>query len=130
MKILYYISLICMLGSLSLRADETETSMEEESQTQSLTALITEIQNAPDEQKRVLMNNLKIQLRQMSQANREKTIETLRKSFNQGERKTTTSSNTNTEHPHLHRNMDHQPTFRSLQGGNRLNGTHPSNGNR
>ncbi len=46
--------------------------------------LITEIKNAKPENRRVLMNQLKLELRAMNQENRAKTMMRLRKSFAKG----------------------------------------------
>ncbi len=136
MKISYYIPLFCMFSYLPIHAQE-ESSSSPTTQTTptssvSLSTLINEIQNAPDDQKRILMNNLKIQLRAMSQENRQKTIQTLQQSFNSHQKEaqkkqTDQKENTTSIHQELH----HQPTFRQLQrGGIRTGGNHQGGGNR
>lgn len=101
----------------------------------SISHLIQEIQKAKPDEKRLLMNQLKIQLRQANKAHREEAILALRKAF--ANRESHRESKPNIE-MRMHKNganctqqeqSQHQPKFRHLrhqqmiEGGKRREGT-------
>ncbi len=89
------------------------------STTQELTIqeLIEQVKSAPDESKRVLMNQLKVQLKTMNQESRHKAIKELRKSFIKKEMHTKQKNHETSQH------SNHQPKFRHLQQGGKHNST-------
>ena len=140
------IYLLSMLLSLSLFAEETieepqptvetielieqETTIEaedilettkenkipKETPTPSITTLVEEIKTAKAEDKRELMNQLKIKLRAMNQEKRQETMRELKQSF---------AKNAQGEHKHQNRQQEHsrhQPQFRQLQRGGQGHG--------
>jgi len=118
MKILYYMSILCLLGVLPLHAEETPSTLKE---------LITQVQNAPDDQKRVLMNQLKTQLKQMSKENRQKTMKALKKSFSSNRTGSLKHQNNAAQPAHI---LNHQPKFRHLQRGQGGGNIHQGMGHR
>ena len=123
MKLFRQLSLLGLFFYLPLYASESIPSIvtsTTETPT-SVDVLITQVKNAPDDQKRVLMNQLKIQLRKMNKESRIKTMKELRKSFSNHkmEQREQQKHNRMEGHPPL----NHQPKFRHLQQGvkNNLN---------
>jgi len=150
MRPLTTISVICLLY-LPLYADEVtpsevqetqpinlESSIEEKVQVENIqekksqeviktqqptiSTLINEVKNAPDEQKRVLMNQLKIQLKSMNQESRHQAMMELKKSFStkgEGEEKHQNreyKSHQQRDHESC-QHGNHQPKFRHLRQG-------------
>ncbi|HIP41329.1 MAG TPA: hypothetical protein EYG90_02300 [Campylobacterales bacterium] len=75
-----YIITLIFLFSLTSFAQESLTSSTD------IKTLIEKIKNARNSEKRVLMNQLKVELRQMNQNTRSRAMQELRSSFNRGER--------------------------------------------
>ena len=83
--------------------------------------LVTEVKNAPDNQKRVLINKLKIQLKSMNQENRKKVMMELKKSFSKESRQ---KKDKHQQHQKQQKHescqqTNHQPKFRHLRKGPR-----------
>ena len=77
--------------------------------------LVNEVKNAPDNQKRVLINKLKIQLKSMSQENRKKVMLEFKKSFVKDPAKIKDEHKKQQKHESCQQN--HQPKFRHLRKG-------------
>jgi ribosome recycling factor len=109
MKIIRYITLLTLSFYLPLNANEMG-----ESVTLSVQNLLLQVKQAPDSQKRVLMNQLKMQLKKMNTESRKEVMRKLKKSFGgkgmqhrRGQRRQHDCSHTS----------HHQPKFRHLQQG-------------
>jgi hypothetical protein len=149
MRLLKTISLISLFFYLPLYADEVPSSQEplpltieeiipiQESETvpisdsiptiqePTLEELISQVKNAPDDQKRVLMNQLKVHLKSMNKESRQKTMMELKKSFSQKGTNSQEKQQSNqdaSQHP-----TTHQPKYRHLQQGLR-DGSGPHRG--
>jgi len=76
--------------------------------------LVSQVQDAPDDQKRVLMNQLKMRLKKMNKESRKKVMKQLKSSF-------ATKDIEHKEHQKQHnreaQHGNHQPKFRHLQRG-------------
>jgi hypothetical protein len=79
----------------------------------SIEELIEKVKNAPDDQKRVIMNQLKIQLKNMNQESRKKAMIELSESFSQKG----VQSQEKQVSGEISIHTSHQPTFRYLQQG-------------
>jgi hypothetical protein len=150
MRLLKTISLLSLLFYLPLYAEEptpvissenlpiqesevvvTFTPIAEEipeTQEPTLQELILEVKNAPNEQKRVLMNQLKLHLKTMNKESRQKTMMELKKSFANKEAQHKGQQTKHEEHQHA----NHQPKFRHLlqQGSRNGSGAHQGEGQR
>ena len=118
----------------------TEAKSAKESKKPSISHLIEEIQKAKPESKRLLMNQLKLQLRQANKAHRQKAILALKKAFANRGNHVQTKPNIEMK---IHKNntactqqeqSQHQPKFRHLrhqqmmEGAKRREGMSPSRG--
>jgi len=124
-----YLSLI--LFSLTLHAEEgqepiqlkpikIDTSIEKhkEIKSPSIGSLIEKVKRAKVEDRRVLMNQLKVQLREMNKESRQKAMKELKKSFSTKGHQRHTHRRCNTEHKNLHQQQaTHQPKYHRLQNG-------------
>ena len=79
--------------------------------------LVTQVQNAPDEQKRVLMNNLKLRLKKMNKETRQEAMKALKKSFARKGRSHHQHENHQKHNQGNCQPLNHQPKFRHLQRG-------------
>ena len=111
MKILKHIGLLTLALYYPLFADEVSQI------NPSIKELVTQVQQAPDTQKRVLMNQLKMRLKKMNSQSRKEAMRELKKSFvgkgkgmrhQRGQRRQHDSSLASTTH---------QPKFRHLRHG-------------
>jgi hypothetical protein len=109
MKIVGDIVLFGLFLYLPLHAEVVEPTLKE---------LVSKVKNAPDDQKRVLMNELKTQLKKMSKESRKEAMIELKKSFatkEKGHKRHQKRRGLKKHH------LNHQPKFRHLQRGQ---GTH------
>ena len=116
--------------SLSLHSEELQQSIQIEDKTidlviensskpevPSISSLIEQIKSAKVDDKRVLMNQLKLQLREMNKESRQKAMRELKKSFS-GKKQHTQKQYKQVEHKNLHQQQSsHQPTYHRLQNG-------------
>jgi hypothetical protein len=116
--------------SLSLHSEELQQSIQIEDKTidiviensskpevPSISSLIEQIKSAKVDDKRVLMNQLKLQLREMNKESRQKAMRDLKKSFS-GKKQHTQKQYKQVEHKNLHQQQSsHQPTYHRLQNG-------------
>ncbi len=133
LSLLLYLPLYAEEVSTTIPINEEETILPQESEsvvappptstTQELTIqeLIEQVKSAPNEQKRALMNQLKVQLRTMNQDSRDKAIKELKKSFIKKEMHTKSQKRQKNHETSQHSN--HQPKFRHLQQGGKHNST-------
>ena len=95
-----------------------------------LQELIAQVKSAPNKQKRVLMNQLKVHLKTMNKENRQKTMIELRKSFAQKGIQPKIQHQKQANHK-TSQHANHQPKFRHLQQGIRNgSGSHRGEGQR
>jgi len=86
-------------------------------QTPSISMLIEQVKSAKVDERRVLMNQLKVQLREMNKESRQKAMSELKKSF-ATKRQLTNKQYKQAEHKNLHQQQSmHQPTYHRLQNG-------------
>lgn len=97
-KLFIYLSLI-IFSSTSILADKLPTQPSE------IDILISKIKNTKAPDKRVLMNQLKVKLREMNQETRTKAMINLRKSFNKSGKQSQTQKNQNAQ---MHQNRENQ----------------------
>jgi hypothetical protein len=110
MRFLNALSLLSLLFYLPVYAEEVLPTVPEPT----LQELIAQVKEAPNEQKRVLMNTLKIRLKSMNKESRQKTMIELKKSFSkQGEHPD--AEHDKQSHSESSQHSRHQPTFRHLQ---------------
>jgi hypothetical protein len=138
MKILITQSLIGLFLLLPIYAEEIQVeSLSEPSsnsiepiRTPTIQELLLEVKNAPDEQKRVLMNQLKVQLKSMNQESRKKVMIELKKSFGQGEETHEPQHEKQQNHEGCQQ-TNHQPKFRHLRRASKDGGlgSHGGQGN-
>ncbi len=116
-----YVMIIGLLLSLSLHAEEIE---DQETITEpSVQELIEQVKNAPDDEKRVLMNQLKVHLKSMNKENRKKAMMKIKSSFAKSE------STPHQEYPESYQQGKHQPKFRHLhRSSQNAIGTHQGQG--
>ena len=111
MKIYREIVLISLFFCLPSSADIIEPTIQE---------LVQDVQNAPDSQKRVLMNQLKTRLKSMNNQSRKEVMLKLKKSFTgKGLQYRKHQNNKNS----ISHSCDHQPKFRHLRQGENHNNT-------
>ena len=117
MRPLIKISSICLLFYLPLYADEVVTVEVIEIEKPTISTLINEVKNAPDEQKRELMNQLKVQLKSMNKESRQLVMKELKESFSTKEE----GNHRHKEHQRKKHEScqqgNHQPKFRHLRQG-------------
>ncbi len=109
--------IILIIFSLSLFAQE---SIEQNKLTKiqkvselTIATLISQIKEAKSDDRRVLMNQLKVKLREMNKESRQKTIRELKKSFSKGSCK---AGQQKYKHQ-KNRAIRHQPRFRQIHNG-------------
>jgi len=148
MKILQTISFVSLLFSLPLCAEDiiSDVPVVQESivldeipieevkpisiEKSTLQELISEVKIAPDEQKRVLMNQLKTQLKTMSKESRQKTMMELKKSFSTTKGEAIKGEHREKNNHESCQHGNHQPKFRHLQLGPKDgSGPHTGGGN-
>ena len=131
MKHYTIIYLFLILFSLTLRAEELQQTIQVEAKKieistessreikpPSISTLIKQVKTAKVEDRRVLMNQLKVQLREMNKESRQKAMRELKKSFSQKGHQHQTQHKQNKEHKNLHQQQStHQPKYRRLQNG-------------
>jgi hypothetical protein len=102
---------LMLFFSLTLHAEEIKSP--------SIQTLIEQVKTVKVKDRRVLMNQLKIQLREMNKENRQKAMMELKKSFSNKKHKNQTQHKHQTrEHKNLHEQQSkHQPKYRHLQNG-------------
>jgi len=131
MKHYNIIYLFLMLFSLTLHADAEElqqtvqleakeikisTENSREIKSPSIGMLIEQVKIAKVEDRRVLMNQLKVQLREMNKESRQKAMRELKKSFSKKGNQHQTQRRYNKEHKNLHQQQStHQPKYHRLQ---------------
>jgi len=129
MKHLKLLSLLCLLLSFPIYAEEgtvsapTTVSPTIEQQS-NLQKLINQVKNAPNKEKRVLMNQLKVQLKSMNKESRQQAMKELKKSFAKKEKHSQQKQQANHESS---QHGNHQPKFRHLRKGPK-DGTGPHRG--
>jgi len=116
MKLLF----ISMLVGLLLFAEDTST------EPIVIKKLITKIKSASVKEKRVLINQLKIQLKSMGKKSRKKAMMELKKSFSQKNKNSKNNHQKQKKHEHCQQ-MNHQPQYRHLQKGPK-DGSQPRRG--
>jgi predicted RNA-binding protein with RPS1 domain len=115
--------------SLPIQENEAAVSLDPipETPEPTLQELIAEVKNAPDEQKRVLMNQLKVHLKMMNKESRQKTMMELKKSFANKEAQQKDQQPKHETQQHA----NHQPKFRYLlQDSRNCSGSHQGEGQR
>ena len=120
--------LIGLLFSFALYGEESKS--QTPTGTSNVQELITQVKNAPDNQKRELMNQLKTHLKSMNKESRKKAMMKIKKSFAKN------GSTPSKQHPESCQQGKHQPKFRHLRRGNQdgsgshqgQGGTHQGNG--
>ena len=99
---------------------EESSNIAQESDASSIATLIEQVKTAKSEDRRELMNQLKVQLRAMNKEKREETMRELKHSFakhGRGEHQR--------QRQNLHQNQfRHQPQYRQLQRGHGQRGGH------
>ena len=104
---------------------------EEPLPTPQIKELIEEVKNAPDEKKRLLINQLKIRLKSMKRESRHKAMVELKKSFATKERhlneQQPKEQQRNYQKSNASQQGNHQPKFRHLRRGPR-DGSGPKRG--
>ncbi len=111
--------LIGILLSFSLYGDESQS--QTLTDTSNVQKLITQVKNAPDNQKRELMNQLKVHLKSMNKESRKKAMMKIKKSFAKN------GSTPKKQHQESCQQGKHQPKFRHLRRGNQ-DGSDPHQG--
>lgn len=125
------IYLFLILFSLALHAEELQQPMQLEAKeikistensrelkSPSIGMLIEQVKIAKVEDRRVLMNQLKVQLREMNKESRQKAMRELKKSFSKKGDQHQTQRRHNKEHKNLHQQQStHQPKYHRLQNG-------------
>ena len=131
MKHYTIIYLFLILFSLTLRAEELQQTIQLEAKeikistensreikSPSIGTLIEQVKIAKVEDRRVLMNQLKVQLREMNKESRQKAMRELKKSFSKKGDQHQTQRRYNKEHKNLHQQQStHQPKYHRLQNG-------------
>ena len=146
MKQLKLLSLLCLLLSFPIYAEELTVatpivttpiiaaptaplSMIEkkpEKKSSNLQMLINQVKSAPNKEKRVLMNQLKVQLKSMNKESRQQAMKELKKSFAKKENHTQQKQHQQANHESC-QHGNHQPKFRHLRQGPK-DGTGPHRG--
>jgi len=131
MKQLKLLSLLCLLLSFPIYAEEltvaSPTTILSTIEKQSnLQKLINQVKIAPNKEKRVLMNQLKVQLKSMNKESRQKAMKELKKSFAKKENHTKLKQHQQANHESC-QHGNHQPKFRHLRQGPK-DGTGPHRG--
>ena len=116
MKTYRNIVLIGLFFYLPLHANTVEPTIPE---------LIQDVQNAPDKQKRVLMNQLKSRLKNMNSKSRKEVMIKLKKSF---AKKGVQHRKHQKEKSSISHSCNHQPKFRHLRQGHQGEGEHKYQG--
>ena len=114
MKIIRYITLLTLSFYLPLNANAIEEPI-----VPSVQELLTHVKNAPDGQKRFLINQLKIRLKNMNAESRKEAMRELKKSFG-GKR----MQHKRGQHQYQRssHSCNHQPKFRHLRNRHHGNG--------
>ena len=105
-----------LMGMFFLQVIYAEELKIEPLPTPKIQELVNDVKNAPDSQKRVLINKLKIQLKSMSQENRKKVMIELKKSFVKDPAKIKNEHKKQQKHENCQQ-TNHQPKFRHLRKG-------------
>ena len=123
----YITVVLCMLFSLTLVAEEvieepqknqpTKPNISENENLSPLTTLIDKIKTSKSEDRRELMNKLKIELRAMNRDKRQKTMRELKKSFAKGGEQRRIRRGE-------HQQPRHQPRYLQLHRGGGEGGGH------
>ena len=115
--------IIFILFSLPLFAQEPiEQSIEKKITVEepAITTLVLQIKEAKVEDRRVLMNQLKVRLRKMNKESRQKAMKELKNSFSKDRFSTGQKRYKHRKHKNLqHQQLNHQPKFRQLGNGQR-----------
>jgi len=138
------IYLFLILFSLTLRAEELQQTIQVEAKkieistessreikSPSISTLIEQVKTAKVEDRRVLMNQLKVQLREMNKESRHKAMKELKKSFSD-KKQHAQRAYRHKEHKNLHQQQStHQPKYHRLQNGlGRGQGNQQGNGHK
>ena len=112
--------IIFILFSLSLFAqDSIEEHIEPKVSVEkpTISTLISQIKEAKSDDRRVLMNQLKVQLREMNKESRQKAMSELKKSFSKSGSKTGQKKHKHQKHKKFQHQQCHHPKFRRLRNG-------------
>ena len=90
---------------------------EELPKTPSVSTLIEQVKSAKVENRRVLMNQLKVQLRKMNQESRHKVMRELKHSFSSKKEHSSNAQHRHRQKRNLHKQHTHQPKYRRLNNG-------------
>ena len=98
--------------------EETKLDKTQKVSEPTIATLISQIKEAKPDNRRVLMNQLKVKLREMNKESRQKTMRELKKSFLKGSCKAGQQKHKHQKNRAIrHQQQRHQPRFRQIHNG-------------